>query len=355
MTRSPKPSDRVASLDIARGVAVTGVVFNHSVDGLASAGLLSGGNGLYDVNQAFYIFRMPLLAFLLGVFIPRGWEKRGTSRYLAERVWSMAWLYLVWFMVQDVFDAVFASSKNSPREFGSFLAFWSPPAHLWFLPYLAVSTAIVVVLRVWQRPRRIPTLTALSAFTVFAWGWNPDIIGLRGISLVAFTAVGAAIGLSRISIWLQASAARWGIAGLVSMTGFVALYTLEPVNATTSSNADLVTRIISVVCAVLGTVMVLALAVWLARVPALSTALAFTGERTIAVYLCHVVIVAGTRVIMLSLGVSEPPLIVSIAVVLGTVIPLAAYQVAPQFRMSWLFHTPKCILARLPEPVMHPT
>lgn len=113
-------------------------MLNHSIDGVLDTGLLASTSALAQVNAALYIFRMPALAFLLGLFIPRSLAKRGTHRYLADRVGLVLYLYLLWFFIQGSAEILTSGVKNNPRDPASLLRVWDTFAHLWFLPFLAV-------------------------------------------------------------------------------------------------------------------------------------------------------------------------------------------------------------------------
>ena len=140
------PRRRVQAVDVARAVAVIGVVVNHCIDGLLNAGLIPADHALERVNAALYVFRMPALALLLGLFIPRSVEKRGPLRYVAERASLMLYLYVLWFLVEGAAESSSSGVKNMSRPWSEQFTFWTTFAHLRFLPFLVVATVVLTLL-----------------------------------------------------------------------------------------------------------------------------------------------------------------------------------------------------------------
>jgi hypothetical protein len=340
---------RVRAVDIARALAVIGVVFNHTVDGLVKAGIVSHEHPLYAVNTCLYVFRMPALAMLLGLFIPRAVEKRGYWAYLAQRGALMIYLYLLWTILEGLTEAATNGLRNGSRSVGSLLAVWHPIAHLWFLPFLVAATALVAAARPWiTRPVPVAASVVLIGYTVLAWGWNPNVVGVRGLSLVGFVVVGSAIGAGRMGRLMTGKVATWSAVGGVSAVAFVLLLPLAPVAATLSSDAPVWTRLVSVAAAALGTCVLLTVAVVLGRARSGVGWLADIGRKTLPIYLAHVIASAGARVALQHLGVRDPLVYGSVCLLVGVGAPLLAARLAPRLHVAWLFELPRFLKDRLP-------
>lgn len=336
-------TSRIHAIDIARALAIIGVVFNHTVDGLLGSGLLNENSSIADFNQALYIFRMPALAFVLGLFMPRAAEKRGTHGYIREKVTFAVYIYLIWFIIQMLAEIATSSMKNTPRGWDGLLTVWSMPAHLWFMPFLAVASIVIALAAPWRSAtRRIGALSTLGIVSIISWGWNPDIFGLRGLSLLVFTAAGAALGSKRLGTALSSNPISWACFGIASLCGFVLLQMrgITPGTQDDSGSYDLTESIQSLTAAASGIVMLLSAAVMLSHVPGLRGGLREIGSKTLEIYLAHVIIVAGTRIASQKIGMDSEVTVLSIAMVLGIGVPLLMSVLAPRLRMSWLFQTP---------------
>ncbi|TWH75354.1 fucose 4-O-acetylase-like acetyltransferase [Modestobacter roseus] len=352
MTPSDATPARVAAIDVARAVAVIGVVVNHSIDGMVGAGLIGDGHPLERLNAALYVFRMPALALLLGLFIPRSVARRGVAGYLAHRGAVLVWLYLLWFALQSSIESLTSDYKNLERPWGAIVRVWEPFAHLWFLPFLLVASAVLAVLQPWRgRARQVLAGGGLVLVGVLLWGWDRNVVGLTGLSLLAFAAVGSMLGLARLGGWMQRSAAGWAAAGVAAGAVFLALLQLGPVPGTLPEDVGYLTRAVSALAAAAGTLALLAVAVLLSRSAPVAAFLAAIGRRTLPVYLAHVVIVAGVRVALGAVGVDQPVVIVVVAVLAGVGLPFAAAVFADgRPWASWLFDLPEPLRRRLPRP-----
>lgn len=209
-------SQRNVEIDIYRGVVVIGVVFSHVIGGLRGADVIARESGLWELNQWFYGFRMPAIALVLGLFISYGVEKYGTGRYIARRAIFAAYIYAVWYVIQMGAELATSRWKNNPVTFEQALQFWTQPAHLWFIPYIAVSAAVIALARPWAWKPWL-TVPLLLVRSLAVWGWSADFLGLRGLALIGFTTVGAVIGVRRFGVLLVHRRGAVIIAGLVAL------------------------------------------------------------------------------------------------------------------------------------------
>jgi fucose 4-O-acetylase-like acetyltransferase len=341
-------SERSLAVDVARGLAIVGVVFNHSVDGLIGAGTLSSSSAIAAVNDALYIFRMPALIVLVGLFIPRGVAKAGWRSYVARRATLLLYLYLVWQLVQGLAELLTEGVRNGDTSVWDIVTFWFPLAHLWFLPFLAVATAVVVALRPWCPGRGRPfSIALLVVVTVSAWGWDLDVAGLRGIALVGFLALGALVGLERARRWLSAS--PWlHVATLTAATlAFLAALLAGPEPATVAGGGDFLVRLASVAGALSGVVALMSASALLARVPLIGRGLAAIGRVTLPIYLAHVIAVAGMRVVLMALGMDGATMLF-VLVPLGVLLPWLLSIVAQRTPLRWLFEYPRAFNRWIP-------
>lgn len=352
MNSSPGiPQTRSTPIDIARGIAIIGVVFNHTVDGLIGAGLLAETTAVGQVNAALYIFRMPALFFLVGLFIPSGVTRRGAVEYLRSRTALLIWLYLLWQVIQGSVQAATNGVRNGETSLVDILTVWYPLAQLWFLPTLALGTAIVVLSRCWEATRSGRAILAtLVVFGVLAWGWDLEFIGLRGLALVAFLALGAAIGLPRMTRLLGRHPVVWAAVAAIALVGTLSLSPFGTEPATVFGSASLAGRMLSLLAAALGVVAVLAISVVASRIPVLSPALVAVGGRTLGIYLMHIVVVAGGRVILTALGVDSVGVMLALLLPAGVVVPMVVESLARRIHLGWLFALPEPFARALTAP-----
>jgi len=353
VTEAPARLRRSQAIDVARALAIIGVAANHSIDGLLSAGLIPADHPLETANAVLYLFRMPALAFLLGLFVPRAVTRRGVLGYLRERATLMLYLYLVWYVLQSGAETATSGLKNTPRDVGSVWTVWITFAHLWFLPFLVVTSLVLALSQPWRSPvRRLVVGVALIAVALLTWGWNSDVFGLTGLSLLVFAAAGSMVGLPRLARWLHRSVRSWAAVGVAASAVLALLLQLDLVPSTVPSDVALGDRVLSLGAAGAGTVALLAVAGLLSHVPGVRALLAAIGRRTLPIYLAHVIVVAGVRVAMTRAGVEDPWLILAVAVPVGVGLPLAAASFAESRPWAdWVFDLPDVLKQRTQSPV----
>ena len=344
-----QPRRRFDTIDAYRGIAVIGVVFSHAVIGVGGEGLLEEGSRLTAMNEWMYAFRMPAIALVLGLFISSGVNKYGTRGYIARRAVVAVYLYLVWYVIQMGAEIATSSVKNHPVTFSDAIQVWSPPAHLWFIPYIAVSALVIALVRPWDRLPWL-TLPLLVGFSIAGWGWAPNIVGLRGLSLLGFSAVGACIGVRRFGSWLDRW--QWPIiaAGIASFIASVMLRTYEIVPASVAATPEEMAMgrgawlLPSVAMAWLGQFILAGAAIAAMKIPVVGRALAAVGRHTLSVYLAHIIVIAGFRIILVRLGVDSVPVLMTVLMIAGVGLPLLAERMVRGTPLRYVFDTPPRLL-----------
>jgi fucose 4-O-acetylase-like acetyltransferase len=348
LTTSPARTTRLEQVDIARGLAVIGVVLNHAVDGLVGASLVPLTSTLARFNDALYIFRMPTLALLLGLFIPLSLRRRSLGVYIRQRALLFGYLYVVWFFLQSAVEVLTSGLRNSQSGLASLVTVWNPPAHLWFIPFLVVASITVGWLAPWRRELSSWLgLAALALLSVLTWGWNPSFIGLRGLSLLFFVALGATIQVGGLGAAFRLPVRIWLLAGPVALAAFYGLWRTGLAPASQEEHTTLLVVLRSEVAALLGVVLVLFLAVALARLSPLRRLLAAVGRRTLPIYLAHVMVVAGGRIVLDKVfQVGHVWAYPTVLVPAGVVLPLLLAAQAQRLHLSWLFQLPSWLVSR---------
>ncbi len=208
MNAAPPSRDvsRDVSLDVARGVAIVAVVLGHVVSGLIDAGAPGAPAWVGDLNRALYLTHLPVFAFLTGLLMPRGVERRGQSAYLRERLLLLLHLYLVWTFIQGSIEVLASSVTNRPTSWSEVLTVWTPLAHLWFLPAFAVATCVVVVL--------------LSAASSVGHVTLPTVTDAeRGVGSIMLGVAGSVTGVAAVAAVAALAARWWAVAGGLAAVG----------------------------------------------------------------------------------------------------------------------------------------
>ena len=90
---------RDLTVDIAKGITIILIVLSHAIVGVWHADTIDD-EARGALMPALYLVHIVVFAFLSGLFVARGVERSGASRYLASRAALFIWLYLLWTLLQ---------------------------------------------------------------------------------------------------------------------------------------------------------------------------------------------------------------------------------------------------------------
>lgn len=339
-------STRDARLDAVRGAAIIGVVLGHVLRGMMSAGMIEPYEGIGLVNErVIYLIRLPLFVLISGLLMSTSVERRGTKDYLIARLTDLGWVYLLWTLLQGSVEVATSPLKNTPTTWSQVLNLWEPMAQLWYLPFLMAVSIGVVLVKPWRGGWRLALGTLLAlAVSIALWGRDGTTVLTRGMSLTVFVVAGAAITRERVFRWWDASSSWlllvFGAGGLAG----AAWIGLQTAAIMPTSDRLIPWSLPAVLLGVAGSVLgvvgaacaVVLLGRWFAPAERL---LSFLGRHAMAIYLGHITLMAGARIVLLSLGVTSVPVHVVIGTLVGTLGSLLIVWAARY--IPWLLQSPR--------------
>lgn len=307
------PRDMV--LDLVRGVAIILVVLGHVLVGIRSAGADTAL--VRFVLIVIYSTHMALFFEVSGI-LSRGMAQRSwpeVGRQLGLRV---VWPYLLWSFVLLSAHYVMSGSTNTALDtFAPWRILWSPPSVMWFLYVLFFA---MLIMRALQAASRNVVVGVGALIMALAYGVDFIPQDSRWIGVFLIAAAMGREGLQRIS-----TTRGYAIAGLV-MLATLGLAFMEARAGLDGYPAGKV----GYIPALLAGPLVL---VWLCRqLPqrgGIAAALSFVGRYTMPIFVTHILITAGTRIVLLKvLGEGSWIWIVFASTLLGVCLPLGAAVVA---------------------------
>lgn len=331
---------RDLSVDVARGVAIVAIVLGHVERGLASALLLPHDPAM-ALDRTLYLFHLATFAYLSGLFVQRAVEGEGAWRMVSRRTTLFVWLYLLWTAIQGTVRVAASSVANTAVGVGDIARIWIPEGQLWFLPWLVAVTTVAAVTQPWRSfARGAAVLTLAGLLAVATWGYDPRYAFTRGWALLlpfligcVVTQLGHARAVRRLC-WVAMAAVLGVVAWLLIGIG---------TDATTPTTGGADRTIESVTLGVTGCVAgaggTLAVAALLARSP-LAAVVALIGRRSLEIFLAHIVVASGTRIVLEQVGVTDAGVHVAVGTTLGVVAPLVVAVTAERAGATWLFSLP---------------
>ncbi len=334
---------RISWLDAARGLGIVLVVIGHALGGLMDSPM---GQGQLMFRQAFfaiYTFHMPLFLLLSGLLIVPRLEK-GTTAFVKGLGPTIVWPYFLWSILQFTLIYMLGSVVNRPAEayWPVILSLpWNTVSQFWFLYALFWLHMLAVIL--------LPRI-GKEGFVLLA-------LGLKALVLIAplpvsvklvcahafFYAVGVWLGTGGIdSILLRQP--RWirgflvpilaGLAigaSLLALPDFGADIPLPTASSPEISN--LAWRFPVMLAALLGVAATLGVASLVGG--RLLDALSCLGRKTMAIFVLHVMFIAGLRIGLTRFaGIYDPVVLLILVIIAGVAGPILVERVTRRLGLN---------------------
>ena len=315
-------------MDRARGLGIILVVFGHVLLGLIDANVAPNDPAYRWTVYSIYLFHMPVFFVLAGLVVQSSLN-RGPSEFLISKIWTVAFPYVLWSLVQGGLKMFFADDVNSPVR-GSLLGhiLWDPFDHFWFL-YVVMAFHLVTVL---FGGRRHLLLGIAIAGSLLAWFipdavWNPDEILHKIARNAIFFAAGVFMApylLNRLSPIIK-NPMRWALVMWVAFG--LAAFIAGPITNFSFREPLVFPATCLGVLAFLLTAM--------AWSGAGGRVLSWLGVASMTIFILHVLASASFRILVDHFDVSMP---VELDILLGTLVglglPAIAYVVLS--KLGWL-------------------
>ena len=331
---------RDQSIDVARGITIIAIVMGHVVLGLTAAGLQPFDHS-DGVLRGLYLLRLPTLAYLSGLFFARGVERSGVRRFTTGRLLLLAWVYVLWSITQGSAKALAGSLTNSPGEWSDVMRLGIPEGQLWFLPWLMAVTVVAVAARPWaSRTRALLTVGGACVLSVAVWGVEPIWAFARGWSLLAPFLLGCAMTARRHARVFEPLPLAWlltVVGGVIWVTVSMSTFAVPPTTGGLPRTPLGIS--LGVLGCIVGTAACLSLSALLARTPVVAV-LAPVGRRSLEIFLAHIVVAAGSRIVLEKAGLTVPAVHLFLGVALGVVVPMVLATVAERLGWRWVFGLP---------------
>ncbi|WP_267421900.1 acyltransferase family protein [Methylobacterium sp. GC_Met_2] len=329
--------DRLAWVDIAKGICILLVVMMHAVTGTGDA---MGGEGFLHPVVAFAKpFRIPDFFLLSGLFMGRVID-RDWRLFSDRRVVHFAYFYLLWLVIQSAARYGKIVGDGGPADFAAHLAhaLIEPYSSLWFIYLLAVFSVVTKVLR------RLPggMLLAVAALLQIADIRNDSTLIEEFCARYVYFVAGY---LFADRIFTLADTARrhvgpvlGGLAVWAALDAWLAMTpTSDPAHPTMTS-----LPLVSLAVGAAGALAIVVAAALIGRAGGpLADAIRVCGRRSIVIYLAFSLPMAATREILVRTGIIADIGAVSLFVMVAAVLlPLALERLVRGTPLKILFVRP---------------
>lgn len=305
--------ERVEWVDYAKALGILLVVFGHVQRGLFNAGIIDDTSIYLILDAWVYSFHMPLFFFLSGLFFYGGWKKYGHQPFVLGKFDALIYPYVLWSLLQGGTEVLLAGQTNGQLTWAELFSLWQPRAQFWFL-YALFFIFIVNSLLVWLFRERWPYISLPLALLTFVLSFDVEIAGVTGAmkNIIYFDVGALLVGvLPRMQVapgWL-----------LKSMGLVLVCLPLGVANAAAESTWMYVITFLSAVVGIGGIVF---LCMECAKKEA-ARWLRVVGRYSMQIYLMHVLIASGGRIVLQKIGhVEEYWIHLTSGMLLGILVPV---------------------------------
>lgn len=305
---------RIARVDYAKGIGITLVVVGHVLRGLVSSSLISDTPSGRFVDAWIYAFHMPLFFLLSGLFANRQLVLTPT-RYVLDKVSTIAYPYFVWSTIQTLLQLLLGGYTNnfiSIEEFADITV--RPVMQFWFL------YALFIIGLGYYALRRVGIGSIGTLALSIAFYYSQGVLGLIDWPPLHAARVNSpyyAIGgfLDRFDFGSRIAVSRTLLHMIIAVVGYgVVAY------GALSQQASLTLNLLLAIC---GSGASIAFAVCLSRWR-FTDAIRTLGLFSLEIYVAHTIASAGVRIFLKSVaGIDCPAIHVVLGITAGSWGPVA--------------------------------
>ena len=346
--------NRSAWIDYARGICIILVCYRHSFEGLINANFPTEHYPILStLNSALVTFRMALFFIISGSFVSRTLEKKRYSTYVSDRFKVVLYPLLIWGAVQITLQLVFKNFTNAQREWVDYFYLILMPRKIeqfWFLNTLFMVGIVYAFLksvlrfRIWHL-----MLTALifymlgglfystnanMKYEILAYSFIPDLL-----HYFIFFFIGDAV-----TGYLHNLDTRQNFIKPIKLAGvfifFVishAYYTLVNAHFNKGYFVEFYMPASFIFIALGGCAFIIQIAILLEKYRILPF-LRVLGYHSLYIYLLHIIFTGATRVLVKQVLHSDSvPLVLTLSILNGVLIPVIIYTVLTRNGFWWMF------------------
>ncbi|MGC4062616.1 MAG: acyltransferase [Aquabacterium sp.] len=329
---------RNIALDYAKGAGILIVVFAHLFRGLWGAGLLKGldPDVIAAISSTCTILSMPTFFLVSGLLYGGNMAKRHGLKEFAGKFDAIFYPYVVWSVIVGAFEVFAAGWSNHGATLHDLHdILWNPHGIFWFLYALLLAFALVELMIyamgvAWAKRLVLPVGVGL----ILIEPWMPHIFALHEICM-SFLYFGLGIVLvewvpkTQIPSWLKFAA----LAAVLFAIEYVAHFHMD---AGTHSPRAITPN------AILTALISLFVLMWMCySLPSGLSKLAYLGERSMDIYVTHLLFIAPVRMVLNKFaGVHDVSIYLAVGMLVGIVGPLLFTDYLKKTVLICLFQPP---------------
>lgn len=345
--------NRLAWIDYVRGICIILVCYRHCFDGIREVMPVNNYPILSIINICFYSFRMPLFFIISGLFVSRSLQKKGINDYIGGRFKIVFYPLIIWGSLQITLQLLFkdyVNAKPEPSDYINLIIYPRNPANnqqFWYLNALFFVGVFYAFFKVICKFNRLHQgILSLVLYAVAAYmNMNgktfyifPDIF-----HYYIYFYIGDLISdfVFRKDSETKLLSVKWLLPSAIAFIVSQAYFTVVNLQHKNEDYINSFAPVRLLLISLIGCGFMIQVGHWLQKTGFLKW-LRVIGYHSLYIYLMHLIVIAGARVIMAHvLGIKNVPVILFFAVGLGVTIPIIIYNLCTRLHAWWLFSLKK--------------
>lgn len=349
---------RFGWIDYAKGIGIILVVYDHVMSNLrfSESGI---DPTFYDYSYKLITsFHMPLFFFLSGLFIEKSLAK-GTKLFLVNKLNTIAYPYLIWSLIQGSL-LVLLSSYTVSANSDSILTFKNLPfhiafdptplVHLWFLYVLFAANLAFLLLKRSTGSTYLVFVLAILVYLASPYAEGLETLRrLMSMFLYFMSGIVCAKALKQNLASVTATLFNMNLGRFVVVAISAMLLEFVILQADLTQVGVRGEPAAEFFMAVGGISAVLLLSLYCSKHQVLGF-VRYLGAMSLPIYLAHILVIGGMKVILQKgLGSEVALLNVILMTIAGLVLPIILVHLTEKFRFPYLFtlsnHSPLSLAA----------
>ncbi len=157
-------TNRLNWVDYARGIAILLVVYRHVVYGFRRSNIVIS-DFMFNIQDVFFNFRMPVFFILSGIFIANSLKRRSTAAVIRDRASTLLYPYFLWALVNILLQIFFSGFSNAKRDWHDLSLIVMQPREIgpiWYLLALFNTSMLYILVSQVLKNRWVHLLFALA-------------------------------------------------------------------------------------------------------------------------------------------------------------------------------------------------
>jgi uncharacterized membrane protein YcfT len=315
-TYSAAKNGRLEWIDVARGIGIILVVFQHVYRGVVHAGIFTP-TSLWNIEDyTVHTFHMPVFFFLAGLHVESSLAK-GKERFFQGKLWTIFYPYLLWSLLQGGMQLALSRYINTaPTGRDLLYILWRPIDQFWFLYTLMLCHLVAMAL---PKLKQSLLLVCTAAFIVNILFPSSSFLVRQSLYMPLFYAIGVAT-----AGWVKSRSALTPSKNFVGILLTWVLFAIAVYAAYRSGHTYWYSPAVlpANLLGLLGTI-------WIAKTLGSRYGgwLMILGKGSMAIYIMHVIASAGMRVGFKILHLHGPAVYLILETLGGLLLPLFAQEV----------------------------